>query len=216
MYSLFLDHSFDEHVAALFCDGRVVKSLTYARGDTRHPCEIWQGFLKQQQIVLSDISFFVCGVGPGSYTGIRSAAAIVQASAYVDDTKTVPISSLLLCVPKMRGSFLVMADAHSGGTYVQKGCCNEARYEVEPPCRMSVDEAVGMVGLGRTVFVHSSGWLRKKGEFDSMVTQEVPLNPEVAALVAYQEFADGHAIPPRSLPLLYLRKTQPEERSKIA
>ena len=213
MYYLYLDHSSQESVSALLQDSRVIDVHCCARDLSRHPCQIWQKLLDGQGLHLADLTFFACGVGPGSYTGIRSAAATVQAAAFATGLPIVALSSLLLYVPMEDGSFLALADAGPGGAFVQSVTICEGKCRVERPQRMGLAAALGLVRPGVTLVSRSAEWIQNKigGDFDRLSVREVVPHAATVAAVAYQEWQAGHSCPARSLPLDYLRKTQVEE-----
>lgn len=213
MYCLYLDHSSNESVSALLKDGCVVRAHCSDRSLSRHPCQAWQQLLDSQGLQLADLSFFVCGVGPGSYTGIRSAAATVQAAAFATGKPIVALSSLLLYVPMEDGSYLVVADAGPGGAFVQSVtiCGKECR--VERPLRMGLSEAFAHIHPGVTIVSGSVEWMRNKmgAGWEPPSIREVAPHAATVAAVAYQEWQIGRFCSARSLPLDYLRKTQVEE-----
>ena len=59
--------------------------------------------LHTSNLQLDDIDLFACGVGPGSFTGIRVALNYIRALAYCYDKPVVTLSSLeLLALPALR------------------------------------------------------------------------------------------------------------------
>lgn len=217
MYYLYLDHSSRESVSALLNDGRVIDVLCSPRDRSRHPCQVWQQFLDGQGLRLADMAFFACGVGPGSYTGIRSAAATVQAAAFATGRPIIALSSLLLYVPMEKGSYLVVADAGPGGAFVQAVTITEGKFHVERPLRTTLSSAVGLVRPGVTLVSGSSEWMQNKGvDIEGLSIREVAPQVATVAAIAYQEWHAGHLCSARSLPLDYLRKTQVEEAEDAA
>lgn len=51
--------------------------------------------LDAANITLNDVDAFVVGIGPGGFTGVRLAVAVVQGLAFATDKSVVPLSSLL-------------------------------------------------------------------------------------------------------------------------
>ena len=122
MYSLFLDHSFSREVLALFKDKTLCEEAILSRTMGEHPSFVWQGMLEASGIKLYEVDFFVCGTGPGSYTGMRGAASTVKAVAFALDKPIVSASSLLLLCPWVDGSYLLVKDAKIAGFYAQSAC----------------------------------------------------------------------------------------------
>lgn len=202
MYCLYLDHSTSDGVSALMEDGRVIETRCCERSQTRHPCTTWQELLDSHGLQLKEIAFFACGVGPGSYTGIRSAAATVQAAALAMEKPIVAVSSLLLCVPAEEGSYLALSDAGPGGAFVQRVEIHGKQYHLSRADRMDLSAALALIQSGVTAVSSSTEWIRKKaGEgFDVRV---VPPQALSAALFAYQEWGSGRSYDALKLPLEY-------------
>lgn len=82
-------------------------------------------FLKGLKVDIDEIKLFGCGIGPGSFTGLRIGVAAVKAMAYVKNRKIVGIPSLdlyALNVP-YNGYILVLKharDAHFYGALYSK------------------------------------------------------------------------------------------------
>lgn len=96
-------------------------------------------------IPLSSLSAVVCGSGPGSFTSLRIASAMVKGLAYGLDTPLLAVPSLLLAAaassgaaPPSAGSVLVVLDALRGECYVQ-------RVRVESDGLARLDGALGRV-----------------------------------------------------------------------
>lgn len=59
--------------------------------------------LQLSNLSLSDIDVFACGIGPGSFTGIRVALNFIRALAYAYDKPVLTLNSLeLLALPALR------------------------------------------------------------------------------------------------------------------
>lgn len=76
--------------------------------------------LEDVRMELGDIDCFAVGAGPGSFTGLRIAAATVKAFAHVGNRKIVSVSSLDACAEAGKGLcdlICVMADAQRNDVY---------------------------------------------------------------------------------------------------
>jgi tRNA threonylcarbamoyl adenosine modification protein YeaZ len=204
-YCLFLDHSTSDRIGALMKDGLVVESCRCDQGLFRHPCRTWQLLLDRHGLQRKDVSFFACGIGPGSYTGIRSAAATVQAAAFAMKKPIVALSSLLLCVPFEEGAYLALADAGPGGAFVQCVTIRAGQCHVLRPERMGVAEALELIQPGLTPVSVSEEWICKKVQKRADI-RVVPAHADTAALFAFQEWHSGHGCDALKLPLEYPRK----------
>jgi len=191
MYCLFLDCSFTHGVAALFADGRLVSEVIVSREQSRHPCLLWQNMLEESSLSLEDISFLACGVGPGSYTGIRNAASTVKAVSLATNKPIVAVSSLLLFVPCDIGSYAVVVPGGIGGDF----------------CQQIEQTQTGCI-LGEP--------RQERGEISFAERIEV-IRPDMSNVSAssvvgyvYHQRERGNVYSAESLPLVYLRKTQAE------
>ena len=83
--------------------------------------------LAQQGWALTELSALVFGQGPGAFTGLRTACAVVQGLAYGAGVPVVPVSTLLACaeaarvlrpVPEADWRVCAMLDARMNEVYV--------------------------------------------------------------------------------------------------
>ena len=76
--------------------------------------------LSELDVQLSDLDFFACVIGPGSFTGIRIGMATIKAFAYVYSKPVVPVTSLELLAYNNSGeeTILSIMDASNGMRYV--------------------------------------------------------------------------------------------------
>ncbi len=84
------------------------------------------------QYPINAIDIFACGVGPGSFTGLRIAASITQGLAWSLDKLVLPMCSLenqaqVFAVENPRASGLVLSciDAHIGQLYWRWFSCSD-------------------------------------------------------------------------------------------
>ena len=124
--------------------------------------------LEQAGLVLSDLDAIAFGRGPGSFTGLRISAGVVQGFAYGADLPVVPVSTLAAqaleaCQKTGHPSWLSALDARMGEIYVAGYHINkvEGHYLVE----CSFDERVAKPEI-LTSFECAyqgvgSGWLYK-------------------------------------------------------
>ena len=90
MKILAMDTSSKVCSVAIIDDGRVIKEL-HNESELEHSQTLMpmiDEILRQAGITLNDINLLACGVGPGSFTGIRVGIATVKAIA---DSKNIPI-----------------------------------------------------------------------------------------------------------------------------
>lgn len=216
MYCLFLDTSSPLALFALLLDGRVVEEMCLPMQSARHPCALWQSLLDRHHLTLQHIDILACGIGPGSYTGIRTAAATVKGVFLATKKPIVAVSSLLLLAPNEEGSFIVLVDGGISGAYMQRVCVSEQRVVTDTPQAVSLDSIPGDL----PIVTDSMAWIEKKGGLiaphrDRSDSFEIPLrvirrHGEVVARYIYQEAQEERFYTATTLPLWYLRKTQAE------
>jgi tRNA threonylcarbamoyladenosine biosynthesis protein TsaB len=75
--------------------------------------------LSKSDKTLSDIDLLVCGIGPGSFTGLRVGVGVAQGLAYSVGLKVLGINSLLgyLSADLRPGNYAVAVDARMGQLY---------------------------------------------------------------------------------------------------
>src|SRR5436190_7720019 len=92
---LAIDTSTEACSAALLIQGQIFERYQCVpRAHTQLILPMMQTLLDEAGLKLRDIDALAFTRGPGSFTGIRIAASIVQASAFAADLPVVPISSL--------------------------------------------------------------------------------------------------------------------------
>jgi tRNA threonylcarbamoyladenosine biosynthesis protein TsaB len=95
MKILAVETSTDACSVALWCDGQVVEQ--YQLAPMRHTelvLPMVEGLLSDAKIARSQLDVLAFGCGPGSFTGLRVAAAIVQALGFALNLPVVPVSTL--------------------------------------------------------------------------------------------------------------------------
>jgi tRNA A37 threonylcarbamoyladenosine modification protein TsaB len=194
MYSLFLDHSFSIEVLALFEDDKLIQQILMERSLGDHPCHAWQMMLDTNNLSLSDIAYFVCGTGPGSYTGMRSAAASIKAVSFAQKKPIVATPSLLLLCPKETGSYLLIKDAKIAGFYACTVHINKNSLLCEKPTILPKNFTSPLPLLCEL----SDAPAKKIG------AHSVPLDSEQIAKYAFKAFQNSNLFNATTLPLTYL------------
>jgi len=206
MYCLFLDLSFPEGICALFKDAVVVNERRLSRSDSRHPCSFWQEFLDREKISLEEIAFFACGVGPGSFTGIRNAVATVKGASLSMNKPIVALSSLFLYLPEGEGRFCIAVEGGAGGIYSQCVERSSGIYTFSSPSQQKEfsfpEDAIAVSP--------SFNWY--KNILETRIKQKAHV--VTIAKIAFQEWERGHRYTAQTLPVRYLRKTQAELKAR--
>lgn len=166
-----------------------------------------------------DLNLIGCGVGPGSYTGIRVGAAIAQSMAYALRIPLVGICSLMSFIPKSRGKFAAALDARYGGVYLLKGDFDgeEVKFEEEPKLAALDQISEVLKDVEIIVTPHLKDLQEKISPYAPSIKWEEGIpSGEVFAQKIDEYYKNDKFSTKAELKLLYLRKTQVEiERSRI-
>jgi tRNA threonylcarbamoyladenosine biosynthesis protein TsaB len=176
-----------------------------------------EALLQEAGLGLAQLDALAFGRGPGSFTGVRIAAAVVQGLAFGADLPVVPVSTLAALAQghnRAQGvqRSLPALDARMGEVYW--GCyeCDArglmrvlGQEEVNAPERVAIPQGSGWCGIG-------SGWraygelLRERlgGRLREATTEAVCESRDIALLAA-SDFAAGRAVPAESALPVYLR-----------
>ncbi len=123
MNILALDTSTDACSAALWLDGQRLERFQVAPGaHSRLILPMIESLLSEAGVQLKDMTALAFGRGPGSFTGLRIAAGVIQGLAYGADLPVVPISTLMAIaqgVFEKRGHTHILSalDARMGEIY---------------------------------------------------------------------------------------------------
>ncbi|HEX7860650.1 MAG TPA: tRNA (adenosine(37)-N6)-threonylcarbamoyltransferase complex dimerization subunit type 1 TsaB [Verrucomicrobiae bacterium] len=137
MKILALEFSANERsVAIAHSDGANLQVLRIARESSRDVTglALIDRALSEADVASAALTHLVVGLGPGSYTGIRSAIALAQGWQLGRSVQTVGISSMLCLAATahaegMRGELSFIVDAQRGDVYHQKFRLTEQRFE---------------------------------------------------------------------------------------
>lgn len=119
MYTLICDSATKTLYMALLKD-REVLAEKYYRDGKMHSVNIVSGIeemLKTNNVIPQNIDKFICGIGPGSYTGVRMAVTVAKMFGAFTQTKVYEISTLALMASDLEGKVLSYIDARNGNVF---------------------------------------------------------------------------------------------------
>ena len=210
MNILALDSSTEACSVALLTEQKVVeKFAVIGRGHAEHLLPMMQSLLDENGASLDDIDLFAYGAGPGSFTGLRIGAAMMQGLSLATDCNLVAVSSLAALASHQRGLVLSAVDARMEQVYY--GLYNVGD-NVKP-------ELLGHVGVsspqqislpeGTAIIVAGTGWDRYKDEFCQMQTEgrkiigidaQYPHAADIARLALFESEQGRETDPAVALP----------------
>ncbi|MGB5833448.1 MAG: tRNA (adenosine(37)-N6)-threonylcarbamoyltransferase complex dimerization subunit type 1 TsaB [Thiohalocapsa sp.] len=222
MKLLAIDTSGTACSAALLHDGALSQRLEQA--PRRHGELIlfmMDALLREAGLVARDLDALAFGVGPGSFTGLRIAAAVVQGVAFGADLPVVGISTLAalaqggqreagvrraLCAFDAR-----MGEVYWGAYEADKGCLMRARCDdmVCAPDAVwvpgTVPEMARWQGLGGGWSTYDEQLAKRVGSALGRVDGDRECEARDIAVLAADRFQRGEACSPEQAVPVYLR-----------
>ena len=177
---------------------------------------------------VADIDLFACTVGPGSFTGVRIAAAVLKGLAFDSGKPCAPVSTLLSLAQNLsplEGVFCPVMDARRDQVYTAQFACRGGRLT-----RESEDEALSLAQLadrlrryeGQPIYLCGDGYDLAHSALSEagIALCDTPRllrgqNAFSTALCAERMFWDGETVPEAQLLPTYLRMPQ-AERERLA
>lgn len=218
MKLLAIDTSGDDCSAALLTGSEVAQRLV--REPRRHGAMIlgmMQELLAEAGLTLSGLDALAFGRGPGSFTGVRIAAAVVQGAAFGADLPVVPVSTLAALAQGQQRAIgcadcLPALDARMGELYWgayrlgDDGLMRSiAEEEVAGPDQVTLPSGSGWHGAGSGWAVHGAALRLRLGARLVSVVPAAYCEARDVAVLAAAAFAAGRSVPAeRALPV-YLR-----------
>lgn len=119
MITLLFDTSTERAIVALFKNDDMIfsKELPVGLQNSKYLVPTIEESLKSLNLKPQDLGRIVCGVGPGSYTGLRVAASVAKSLAYALNIPLIGVSALQAFIPDESVSFASIIDAKMGGLY---------------------------------------------------------------------------------------------------
>lgn len=219
MIVLGIDTSSDAAAVGLVADGVLLCEYTVNNGKN-HSVKVLpmiEAVLIQAGISFSDIDVYACGVGPGSFTGVRIGVATAKGFAQSWDKPVVSMSSLRLLAENVCGYqglrvslIYARADELFCGAYDAEG------NEVLKPCVMTLDEVLSFL-QDKECMLLGDGALKYSEVFTEKLSKAIVpegkvhiIQGGVAAELGYRLAQSGESIPLEKMEPAYLRVSQAE------
>ncbi len=219
MLLLSVDSSSQASTAALLCDGELLCEYTQNQNKT-HSVKMLpmiERMLADVDVSLSDIDVFACGIGPGSFTGVRIGVATVRGFAKTLDKPCVAVNSLEILANNVScfgGTVIALISARENECYC---AMYEKGAEVLSPCVMTVEEIATAANEKDTCIFVGDGAVCNREKLESLVDSPVfatgkanILSAQSAAEVAVKAAEEQKFTTCEGLVPLYLRKSQAE------
>lgn len=212
MLQLFIDTSSERALVGLAHGKVILESIELPLGlhNSKLLFPALMDLFDRQRLSPKDLSMIACGVGPGSYTGIRVGAATAQSMAYALRIPLVAVSSLELYVPSKEGTFAAVLDGRVSGIYALISEWKDGVLKpLTAPAAVPLDQADEYLkNVVHMVSPHRQQ-LQSKMRAGLNWEEGVP-NAKLFAERAVHFHEKGKYSNNAELPLLYLRKTQAE------
>lgn len=201
--------------AALHVDGRVIARFRHApRLQTDLLLPMVQEVLAEAGLALGDVEALAYSRGPGAFTGVRIAAAAVQALAFARDLPVIPVSSLQALAQGARrvhgaGRVLAVFDARMEEVYVGGYVCQDGLMQLQgaehlcAPGRLPAELRSEWFGVGNGVSAYEA-LLRGQCTLTGTDATLFPSAEDVLPLALALYARDGGLAPELALPV-YLR-----------
>ena len=224
MIVLALDASSDAAAAALVCDGVLLCEHTLNNGKN-HSVKLLpmiENMLAETGISFEDIDVYACGVGPGSFTGVRIGVATAKGFAQSHNKQMAALSSLEILAENIHSfSDLRVACVHARADELYCAAFNEKGTPVIEPTVMTLSELLAALAGTKCLLV-GSGALRYQKEFAEALGEKAvaaSLSSHVirggaAAELAYKKATEGKLISYEQMAPVYLRASQAEREYK--
>lgn len=173
-----------------------------------------QDLLREADIALAQCDAIAFGVGPGSFTGVRTACGVVQGLAFGAGLQVAPIVTLEAMAQACFDAngaqdVLAILDARMGEVYWAQYRYADGRWQTVAAPTLSVAEAVAPVGTplacGNGLTAYAEAFAAPAFDvFTSRLPAIMPSAAQIAVLGGIAA-ADGNLVPLEQAQPLYLR-----------
>jgi tRNA threonylcarbamoyladenosine biosynthesis protein TsaB len=171
--------------------------------------------LRGRRLAPRDLDLIACGVGPGSFTGIRIGVATAAGLAYAAGVPVLDVVSLEGIAgnaPDDARLVVVLLDARQGRLFRGRFRREGGTLLAEAPCD-AVPATEAAAALPADAFVLGDAREKHAALFSKFRgTADAPVRPDILAGLAATRFLEGERKRPEELRPLYLRLSDPEIR----
>jgi tRNA threonylcarbamoyladenosine biosynthesis protein TsaB len=211
--------------AALSIDGHVEER--HALAPRQHAALILpmiESLLAEAGLAVGELDACAFGCGPGSFTGVRIAASVIQGIAFAAGLPVVPVSTLAaLAQGGMRESgqtnMLAALDARKAevywGVYRQSNSGRPERIGEERVCAPAgivMPDTPGWVGVGSGWATYGDALATQAGDRLVRVLPDLEPRARDVATIAAAEFQSGRTVAAADAIPVYLRNKVADER----
>lgn len=213
MKLLALDTATEACTVALWQDGQVLERHETGGQHAERLLPMVNALLAEAGLVLTQLDALAFGRGPGSFTGLRIGAGVIQGLAFGADLPVVPVSSLAALAQGVDAPNVLAAfDARMQQVYWGAYCRNpqglmalQGAEQVLAPQRVPVPDGAEWVGAGQGWDVYHAALHSRLGDhLKAWVPQQLPLARHVAGL-GVAAFREGAALSAELALPVYLR-----------
>ena len=178
------------------------------RSHNQHLLDMLDTLFEQAQLAPTDVQLIAFGCGPGSFTGVRIAAAVTQAVALASQALVVPVASSrvwalsarqqqshfsrwICCIPSRGDAYYLAAYGLDKDAPAQLSCLHTDELVDSPP-NWLVSQMVGEE-MTTAVIGSAPGWLPESVK--SAFVEDVQPSAEAMVEWARQAHRHGHSVP---------------------
>ncbi len=217
MLVLGIDSSSNAATAAVVRDGEVLCEYTQNQKKT-HSVKMLpmvEAMLSDLELTLSDIDVFACGIGPGSFTGVRIGGATVRGFADTLSKPCTTVTSLEALYDNVKyfdGTVFSLVFARENECYT---AVYENGKEIVAPCVMEVCDIIAYAKGKKCLFV-GDGAVANSDVLSALENSSVAksrhniISAGAIALLGYQKAQNGDIGTSSVIAPMYLRKSQAE------
>ncbi len=217
MLVLGIDSTSDAATAALVQDGVLLCEYTQNQKKT-HSVKLLpmiESMLSDMEIELSEIDVFACGIGPGSFTGVRIGAATIRGFCDALSKSVAAVTSLEALynnVNTFDGTVITLVFARENECYTS---AYENGSEILAPTVMTIEQIISFAKGKKCIFVGDGATINKEAlscVADSSFAQgrHNIISAGAVAEIGYKKALAGELGNSNIIAPLYLRKSQAE------